>query len=196
MERPNILEIRTGNELKKWYWLKAELVNFAKIKRVSSAGSKFEILERLAMALDGKDHEIERKDKVISKFNWAKEKLTPDKIITDSYKNGENTRKFFVTHCGQKFAFSIALMMWMKENIGKKLSDAIKEWERLQQLQKDKNFKSDIPNGNQYNQYTRDFFADNPEKTIQEARHFWKLKRKLPVGKHLYERTDLQLTEK
>ena len=32
MERPKFLDIRTGAELKKWYWLKAELVSFAKVK--------------------------------------------------------------------------------------------------------------------------------------------------------------------
>ena len=53
MERPNILNINTGNELKKWYWLKAELIAFAKITGTSYAGSKFEILDRLADELDG-----------------------------------------------------------------------------------------------------------------------------------------------
>ena len=196
MDRPNILEIHTGEELKKWYWLKDELVNFAKTIDTSYVGSKFEILERLANRLDGKTQQIETKNKITSKFNWKTEKLTLDTIITDSYKNGENTRKFFKEHCGQKFAFSISFMSWIKNNIGKNLRDAIKEWEQIQELQKDKTYKSEIPDSNQYNKYTRDFFADNPEKTIQEARHFWKLKRQLPLGKHIYERTDLVLKEK
>jgi hypothetical protein len=195
MERPNILNIQTGEELKKWYWLKDELVSFAKTTDTSCVGSKFEILERLANRLDGKTQQIETKSKINSKFNWKTEKLTLETIITDSYKNGENTRGFFKEHCGQKFAFSISFMAWMKQNVGKKLQDAINEWDKIQELQKDKTYKSAIPDSNQYNKYTRDFFADNPEKTIQEARHFWKLKRQLPLGKHIYERTDLQLKE-
>ena len=87
-------------------------------------------------------------------------------------------------------------MNWMKENIGLKLKDAILEWTRLEKLSRDDNFKSEIPKGNQYNQYIRDFFADNPNKTIKEARHFWMLKRDLPLGKHIYERSDLNLKEK
>lgn len=196
MDRPNILDIQTGEELKKWYWLKDELVNFAKSTDTIYVGSKFEILERLANKLDGKKEQVENKNTALSKFNWKTKKLTLDTIITDSYKNSENTRKFFKEYCGQKFAFSISFMAWMKQNVGRTLQDAIKEWEKTQKLQKDKSYKSEIPDSNQYNKYTRDFFVDNPEKTVQDARNFWKLKRKLPLGRHIYERTDLQLKEK
>ncbi|MCU0392628.1 MAG: SAP domain-containing protein [Thermoflexibacter sp.] len=195
MQRPNIIEIQTGEELKKWYWLKDELVSFAKLTKTNYSGSKFEILERLANQLDGKHQQSDTKSKYVSKFNWAKEKLTLETVITDNYKNGENVRAFFKEHCGQKFAFSISFMAWIKSNVGKTLQDAVTEWQDNQELQKQKDYQSKIPDSNQYNKYTRDFFADNPEKTIQEARHFWKLKRKLPLGKHFYERTDLELKE-
>lgn len=196
MERPNILEIRTGQDLKKWYWLKAELVAFAKNTGASYVGSKFAVLDRLADKLDGGTVKIETKTFATSKFNWAKSVLTLDTIITDSYTNGPNTRKFFESRCGDKFRFSIPFMNWMKENQGKKLQDAIVEWERLETLSKDKNFKSEIPAGNEYNKYVRDFFADNPDKTIDQARRFWKLKRNLPLEKHIYEKSDLELNEK
>jgi hypothetical protein len=114
-------------------------------------------------------------------------------IITDSYTNGPNTRQFFKEHCGERFHFSIPFMDFMKNNCGKTLQDAINEWKRLDELSKYKNFKSEIPEGNQYNKYIRDFFADNPNMTINQARHFWKLKRSLPLGRHIYERTDLEL---
>ena len=69
----------------------------------------------------------------------------------------------------------------------------INEWQRLNEQSKDKNFKSEIPTGNQYNKYIRDFFADNPNPTIEQARHFWKLKRSLLLGRHIYEMSDLKL---
>lgn len=84
-------------------------------------------------------------------------------------------------------------MNWMKENAGKTLKDAVTEWERLEELKKGGNHKSEIPEGNQYNKYMRDFFADNPDKTIADARLCWKLKRALPLGRHVYERSDLSL---
>jgi hypothetical protein len=196
MKRPDILSIQNGEELKRWYWLKQELVEYCKLVDLGYAGSKFDLLDRIANALDNKEHK-EPKSKTskqkVSKFNWHSEVLTPDTIITDSYRNSQNVRRFFVQQCGSTFRFSIALMDFMKNNCGNTLQDAVSEWQRLNEQGKDKNFKSEIPPGNQYNKYIRDFFADNPNMTMAEARHFWKLKRSLPLGRHIYEKEDLEL---
>lgn len=198
MARPFIADIVTGKELKKWYWLKQELVDYCKQKGINYTGGKFEILKRIACALDkGIDKSVKKATSGLpkSKINWAKQSLTLTTIITDSYTNGPNTRMFFKKHCGEKFHFGIAFMMWMKNNTGKTLQDAIKEWERLNKISKKKNYTSVIPQYNQYNQYLRDFFADNPTKTLTEARYFWKLKRALPLSRHKYSRADLKLKE-
>lgn len=196
MERPEIHNIQTGDELKKWYWLKSELVALAKTIGISYTGAKFEILNRIANKLDGKNVISISKPPKKSNFNWSKDLLTLNTIITDSYTNGPNTRAFFKNHCGEKFHFSIPFMSWMRKNQGRKLKDAVTEWKRLEKLSKNPNFKSEIPAGNQYNKYLRDFFADNPTRTIEEARYFWKLKRSLPLGRHIYERSDLKLQPK
>jgi hypothetical protein len=193
LSRPNFKNIKTSTELKKWYWLKEELVGFAKAIRINYSGSKFEILDRLANAIDGKKIPASKKIKPSSTFNWANATLTPKTIITDSYTNGPNTRKFFIAHCGKKFSFNIPFMAWMKANSGKTLAHAIVEWKRIERLKRDTNFKSSIPAGNQYNKYLRDFFADNPTLKIEQARQCWKLKRALPLGKHVYEKSDLKL---
>jgi Domain of unknown function (DUF6434)/SAP domain-containing new25 len=192
-KRPSISSISTGKNLKQWYWLKTELVAYCKVAGVNYSGGKFEILKRIAEMLDNKYSPSMKLKKVKSTFNWHTESLSLTTKITDSYRNGSNVRSFFVKYCGEKFHFSISFMKWMKENNGKKLKDAVKEWKRLDELSKDKNFKSAIPSHNQYNQYIRDFFADNPSKTLKEARHFWKMKRELPLGRHKYEKSDLKL---
>jgi hypothetical protein len=196
MTRPDINEIETGDELKRWYWLKKELVDYCKRTQLSYNGAKFEILERIAIALDkgfAKAEKISQKSKPTSTFIWSKSSLSLDTVITDSYTNGSNTRKFFKQYCGDKFHFSIPFMDFMRNNCGKTLKDAINEWHRLNEQKKDKNFKSKIPAGNQYNKYIRDIFADNPNMTIEQARHFWKLKRSLPLGRHIYQKSDLKL---
>jgi hypothetical protein len=196
MSRPTITDIQTGTELKRWYWLKQELVDYCKLSGLSYSGGKFDILERIATSLDSsevQEYKQAKPAKPKSEFIWSKSELTLDTIITDSYTNGPNTRKFFKQHCGDKFHFSIPFMAFMRENCGKTLQDAVVEWQRLHAQSKEKTFKSDIPAGNQYNKYIRDFFADNPNLTMKEARHFWKLKRSLPLGKHVYEKSDLNL---
>ncbi len=194
MARPPFSDITTGEEFKRWYWLKAELVAYCQLANIPYTGQKFEILERIAQHLDN-DAFVEKSRTVNSKspFNWHSEPLNLATVITDSYKNGQNVRRFFQTHCDPKFSFNITFMAWMKQNVGKTLQDAVSEWQRLKAQTTDKNFKTDIPKGNQYNQYMRDFFQDNPSKTLKEARRFWALKRALPLQFHVYERSDLDL---
>ena len=195
MQRPAIKDIRSAQDLKRWYWLKAELIAYCKFAGVSYTGGKFEILDRIGRTLhiENVPENKALKIKQVSKFNWARAALTPDTLITDSYTNGANTRKFFKKYCGDNFHFTIAFMEWMKVNTNKTLQDAVAEWKRLNTLSKEKTYTSVIPKHNQYNQYIRDFFADNAEKSLQQARHCWKLKTCLPAGKHVYERSDLDL---
>lgn len=193
MQRPDIYAIDSGAELKKWYWLKTELTALARHRKISAAGGKTELLDRLADALDGRDPVPVSSTPPVSSFDWATERLTPETVITDSYRNGTNARQFFLTQCGHGFAFSIPFMAWMKANTGKTLRDAVAEWKRLQEIKKDSRFRSYIPESNQYNQYIRDFLAANPDKTSRDARACWKKKRQLPVGRHFYEPQDLLL---
>lgn len=195
MKRPDLIDIKTAGELRQWYWLKEELVDYCKQIKVSYTGSKAEITDRLAVMLETGTVEAakpKKKKKVTSRFNWAKEKLTPATIITDSYTNGPNTRRFFKEQIGPKFKFNIDFMAWMKANCGKTLGEAVEQWQKLEDRKKDKTFKSTIPSSNQYNQYMRDFFADNPDLTIKDARKYWLLKRSLP-GHNRYEKSDLNL---
>jgi Domain of unknown function (DUF6434)/SAP domain-containing new25 len=195
-KRAQIATIKHSEQLKKWYWLNEELVDYCKQVKLSYTGSKFEILERISNWLDGTPTETmiqPNANKPRGSFDWQHEVLYLNTIITNDYKNTKNVREFFMQHCGKKFRFTIPFMTFMKTNLGKTLGDAVSEWKRMEIKRKDPNFKSIIPEGNQYNQYLRDFFEDNPQKTVAEARHFWKLKRSLPVERHFYEKSDLKL---
>lgn len=195
MKRPDLIDIKTAEELRQWYWLKQELVDYCKLIKINYSGSKAEITDRIAEILETgiiQEKKTNKKPKPTSRFNWAKEVLTPNTIITDSYKNGQNTRRFFQDQIGPNFKFNIDFMAWIKANYGKTLKDAVEQWQLLEDRKKDKNFKTTIPTSNQYNQYMRDFFADNPNKTIKDARKYWALKRSLP-GSNKYEKSDLKL---
>jgi hypothetical protein len=192
--RPEITTFQSGEEFKKWYWLKEEVVAFCKLTNLPYSGSKFQIIERISDALDNNSEVKKTKKQAISSnMEWKTANLTLETLITDSYTNGPNTRRFFKEYCGAKFSFNIEFMAWMKANVGKTLKDAVEQWLIIAEKSKDKTQKSVIPEGNQYNQYLRDFFADNPTKKMKEARHFWQLKRALPLGLHKYERSDLDL---
>ncbi|MEN0041134.1 MAG: DUF6434 domain-containing protein [Pseudomonadota bacterium] len=195
--RPPIETITTGAELRRWYWMKDELVARARAVGVKMSGGKFTILDRLAHYLDTGETVWpgDKRTKVASTFDWANEVLTPETIITDSYKNGPNVRRFFQTHASPTFKFHMAFMRWMKDNTGKTLGDAVEAWRRMEVERKSDGFQSDIADHNQFNQYTRDFLADNPDLGIADVRRVWALKRALPSedGRHRYEPSDLNL---
>jgi hypothetical protein len=124
MTRPDITKIKTGDELKQWYWLKQELVDFFKLCQLRYTGVKLDIIERIASALDYAINNLvehSKKVKPTSKFIWSKAELNLETIITDSYTSGLNSRKFFKQYCGDKFNFSIPIMAFLKNNCGKTL---------------------------------------------------------------------------
>ena len=193
--RPYILKIANGAELKRWYWLKDELIAAARHHGLKTSGGKFEVLARIGHFLDTGETKAagDKPQKSTSKFDWHRENLTPGTIITDSYKNSQNVRRFFISHAGEKFKFNIALMDWIKSNTGKTLADALIQYHRLQGDAAQPEYRTAIKSHNQFNQYTRDFLDDNPDLGMADVRRVWALKRALPSadGRHSYEASDM-----
>ena len=199
--RPDPLSIKDATEFKRWYWRKEDLTLIAKHYGVKSTGAKFDILDRIAHFLDTgekyspKDRALKsNRTPQLSRFDWHCEVLDENTIITDSYKNTQNVRRFFKQHCGESFKFNIAFMEWMKTNIGKTLLDAVEEHKKREQLLKESGEKTKIKSHNQYNQYCRDFLADNPNLKMSHVRIAWAKKIDLPseTGRHVYEKSDLE----
>ena len=128
----------------------------------------------------------------VSKFDWNKEILTTETIITDNYKNTENVRVFFAAQIGDHFYFTVEFMNWIKHHAGQPLSNAILRWEELREKKKDNTFKSEITSQLEYNRYIRMCLAANPELTLADAIKYWKLKRVRKEGR-IYDKTDLDL---
>ena len=192
--RPNISDITTGNELRRWYWRKDELVAHARALDLRRTGGKFDILNRIAIFLDTGQPPQENRQSNKSKFDWHSEPLENTTIITDSYKNTQNVRRYFKSQLGEGFKFNIAFMEWMKSNIGRSLADACAAYETIKADQAAHGTR--IKSHNQFNQYTRDFLTDNPEMNMDDVRRIWARKIAQPSenGRHIYERSDLKLT--
>ena len=196
--RPDIDSIANAETFLDRYWLKAELVAFCKRRGIGYAGSKAEITDRIAHYLKTGERTPPRRTRrarrarrarATSAFDWAKAYITPETVITDSYRNGPNVRAFFVSQIGPRFRFNIAFMEWMRGNCGKTMGDAVASWRRIDALRK-QGVRSEIPSGNQFNRYVRDFFDANPGRTMDEARACWKAKRSRP-GPNRYDDSDL-----
>lgn len=191
--RPEIASITSGAEIRRWYWSKAELVSHARVLGVRSTGGKFLILDRIAHVLDTGETafpgDVAHRPK--SKFDWHSEPLDDDTIITDSYKNTQNVRRYFKSRLGEGFKFNIAFMEWMRANTGKTLADACAAFPASQS----KPGETQIKDHNQFNQYTRDFLAANPGLGMDDVRRVWARKIQTPsdTGRHRYDPEDLKL---
>ena len=196
-QRPIITSVTKSAELRRWYWTKDELLSECRRLGLRVSGGKFRLLDRIAHFHDTGEtvFPADKKPAVTSKFDWNTATLTPDTIITDSYKNSQNVRCFFKAHVGDHFKFTIAGMAWMKENTGKTLADAVEAIKALEAEAAQPGFRTKIEDHNQFNQYTRDFLADNPDLGMQDVRRVWALKRALPSedGRHRYDPSDLSL---
>ncbi len=182
MSRPNINDISSGTAFARWYWLKAELVEICKLRGLPTSGRKAELTKRIADSIDRKDAVPDTTArKPTSRFNWARETLTPTTVITDSVSFGPNFRRFMTGQIGKPFVCHGDFMAWVRAHPGKTLADAIAQWHALERRKQDPSFRREIASGNMYNQYVRDFTDAHPGSSIAEARTCWLKKKLLPT---------------
>ncbi|WP_299293719.1 DUF6434 domain-containing protein [uncultured Tateyamaria sp.] len=191
--RPDMAQLATGSELRRWYWRKDELVARARTLGLKTGGGKFEVLDRIAHFLDTGERLVPqpKSAKPASRFDWHSAPLDDATVITDNYRNTQNVRRYFKSTLGDGFKFNIAFMDWMKANAGATLRDACTAYGTCQSA----SGKTQIRDHNQFNQYTRDFMADNPTLGMDDVRRVWALKIQQPsdTGRHRYEPGDLDL---
>jgi len=191
-DRPDIFDCADAATFRQWYYLKEELVAFARDHGFQSTGGKFEIADRIAYYLDHGEAPppAPKARKATSTFDLHSGDLSDATVITDSYKNTQNVRRYFKRHI-DGFAFSIPLMDWMKANAGKTLADAVVEAKRIKDAKRKGVKQPDQPH-NQYNAYTRAYFAAVTDGTQEEVRALWAERRKRP-GPYVFDLKDLDL---
>jgi hypothetical protein len=188
--RPTLTKDLETKDFLKYYWLKDELLTFCKNNHIPTTGSKLEITQNICRYLDGVT--VQSTKKIKESININKDVvLTPEAIIPKNYRNDEMHRSFFKQQIGERFKFNVAFMNWMKENHGKKYSEAIQVWLLIEE-DKRKGKKIEILPQFEYNQYTRDFYSNNPGKTKKDLIACWNYKKSLP-GSHKYEDSDLAI---
>ena len=182
---------KTKEELYNTYYLKNDLVIICKKYNLPTVGSKEEILKYICNFIENKPvKKSTSKQKIIS--NNFKPSL--EKTIDWNYSNNEIHRSFFKRIIGEHFKYNVQFMNWMKENKGKKsYKDASKTYNKIL-LDKKSGKKVTIGKQFEYNQYTRDFFENNPKMSKDDCIKCWNYKKK-QIGNHKYENKDLKILE-
>ncbi|MGG2063978.1 DUF6434 domain-containing protein [Bacillus sp. S14(2024)] len=185
--RPNLTKDISIQDFKDFYWLKEELQLFCRENGMSASGSKIEIADRIETFLQtGEIKKPLRKPKDKTKPQ-VQGNLSLDTVITENHRCSQEVRAFFKTSISPKFHFSTYIQNYFKHNVGKTYRDVVAAWYE-EERKKDPLYKRQLAPQFEYNQFTRDFFADpnNKGKSREEAIEAWNNIKKLP-GSNKYE---------
>lgn len=186
-ERPDLDATLDGKTFREYYYLKEELADFCRKHNLQTTGGKLELSDRIAEFLDtGKRssaRHIKRKSPSVCE-------ITLDAVIENNFVCSEKHRAFYKEHIGKSFSFNVLFQKWLKSNAGKTYRESIDAYYQI--LEDKKKKKTTIDKQFEYNTYIRDFFADNKDKTIEQAIKCWKYKKSLK-GHNKYECEDLKI---
>lgn len=174
-----------------FYWLKKELVQFCKEIGINSDGWKLEIHERIVEYLSNNVIQ-KRPEKIVKKKADDVNELRLDMVVTESFKRSPKTTAFFKSN-DSRFHYSVRLNQFVRDNIGKiTYQDIINEWKDEFEKKK-QGFKTTpaLPQC-EYNQFIKDYLADNEGRKFKYAVEAWNVK-KCMRGDNIYHREELPL---
>lgn len=185
-QRPELNKKLDAVTFRSFYYLKQELADFCKENGLPTSGSKAELKDRIAYFLDTGKVLKSSTNREAAVMIGA---FTENTVIESNIVCSEKHRAFFREKIGKRFSFHVPFQKWLKANAGKTYGDAIRAYEQI--LEEKKQTKTEIGGQFEYNTYIRDFFADNPEKSLHDAIVCWNYKKGLS-GHHRYEQSDLR----
>jgi hypothetical protein len=171
MNRPALTNTLSAEEFERWYWLKQELVAFCQQHQISSVGSKPEVSEKISVFLRNAPLP---KTRVPSKRGEMPNQLMLTTVIGEGWKCNPLLGAFFRTHCGKSFRFNATVRNFIHTQVGATLADAVHCYVASVAPGAP---KQPIIAQNEYNRFTREFFAENPGATRAQALAGWWEKR-------------------
>lgn len=183
MPRPSLTKELSPEEFGQYYFLKEELKDFCRSEDLKVSGSKGDLEKRIVHYL-GTGEELTESVKAKSPVNLSE--ITLDSKLGENFRCSEDKREFFEREIGEGFKFKVKFQKWLKSNPDRTYRDAIEAYSEII----NSNEKTSIDKQFQYNQYIRDFFEDNNDKSLDDAIKCWKYKKGLK-GHNRYEKSDL-----
>ena len=173
-----------AEEFKEYYFLKEDLKDFCRSEGLKVSGNKQDLENRIIHYLSTGEELKEPGIKQV--FNDTKSEISLDSRLGENFKCSEDKRAFFEKEIGSGFKFKVKFQKWLKSNPDKTYREAIEAYHEIQNSKE----KTNIDKQFQYNQYIRDFFEDNDDKSLDDAIKCWKYKKSLK-GHNRYEKSDL-----
>jgi hypothetical protein len=172
--KPKLARQITVADFKSHYWLKAELLGFCKANALSMAGSKQEIAERIEVFITtGNKTKPELVKKIVRDSHQTIKTNTP----VEHYNNDAATRQFFISQLREHFHFNSYLRQFTNKNnitSGLTYGDLVTGWLAEESKRNDPQYKTRIDKQFEYNQFVRDFFANEKGKSQPDVVKAWK----------------------
>lgn len=176
----------------RWYWPVSDLRTFCEMFGLPAQGTKALLRARVLAHLRGEPLPKAARPKR-SGFNWAREALTPETVITEDVSFGPNVRSYFKARIGKGFSCHGDFMDWMRGAAGLTLADAEAAWHDLEARKDDPAFRREIAACNNMLQYLRDLRDAHPDVPKAQAQGVWawKARQPAPGGYVVFEAADL-----
>lgn len=179
MSKPKLSNNMTVESFSSYYWTLEELKSFARQNKLSVEGGKLNISDRIRRYLLSNDSDVAN----------TKPNAIPDScvvIITDStpvvfLKLDAMTRQYFVSKLGKTFRFNQYLRdiasLENQRSLNLTYGNLVTGWKSYEERKKKEG--TVIGSQFQYNQFTRDYFADKNRavKSKEDCIAAWKLVR-------------------
>ncbi len=184
MNRPLLSKDLNPEEFNDYYFLKEELKDFCRSEGLKVSGSKGDLEKRIIHYLS--TGEELKESHIKNHTTHTSSEISLDSKLGENFKCSEDKRVFFEKEIGKSFKFKVKFQKWLKSNPDKTYRDAIDAYYEIQNSKE----KTQIDKQFQYNQYIRDFFEDNEDKSLDDAIKCWNYKKSLK-GHNKYEKSDL-----
>lgn len=157
-----------------YYWLKADLIEFAKLLGLRTEGYKPELSARIERRLRGKPERRQAKRRRSGGLRDSDNPLTRRTAVVNYYSDSE-TREFFKSEIGPEFHFTYHVNQFRLANEGLTYGDLADEWIAERERRRSRGYKAPIAEHGKYNRFIRDYFADdaNKGKSLREAAIAW-----------------------
>lgn len=176
-ERPEPTAALSAAEFRRWYWLKTELVSFARRLGVASSGNKRELADRIAARLDGAPpaHPTNRR----TRSRTLPEPLGVDTVVPPRQAATQQLRRYFEAEIGPRFHYDVFMRTFLAESDGTAtLGDAVAHWHATRNAD-----RPETPASLEFVRFSGEWYRAHPDGTAEQCRAAWAVHRSLPVDR-------------
>ena len=175
--RPHLTPSLSGAEVQRWYWLKSELLDFARDLGVSTSGSKDDLAARIVARLDGHRSQPPRGRSRQAREPQLHGELYAETVIPPGQRASQVLREWFTAQLGPSFHFDRYMRDFLAAADGiATLGDAVERWHTT----RDQPVTTIDPQF-ELNRFTRAWHTQHPGGTRAELLVDWQRYRSVPV---------------